>query len=104
MEVKLSEIFIYNPDVTSYHRASLLKLDIQNEFGVRLASNLGLMYVQGESEGDNLCYAQTSQIRPGYRQYLFKSDILNYLDRTLEPCYYDMGSYHVVFPDSIDLF
>lgn len=103
MHVKLSEIFINQTDTVCYTKTALLELGIKTEFGMRLAQHLGLTYMERENGADNLCYAQTPDLRSGYRQVLTKSDLREYLDKVLEPRIHNMESGTVFFPKSFDL-
>ena len=103
MEVKLSEIFRYEPKVLQYRKESLLALDLKMEFVERLTKHLGLTFVENEKEEGNLCYAQNQNIRPGYRMVFSKLDVLNYLDNLLQPGIYHIESDTVFFNQSMDL-
>ena len=103
MEVKLSEIFRYEPNVLQYKKESLLALDIRMEFVEHLTKYSGLIYVENKSVEGNLCYAQNQNIRSGYRMVFSKSDVLNYLNNLLKPRIYHIESDTIFLNQSMDL-
>ncbi|MCR9227919.1 MAG: hypothetical protein NXH90_10910 [Flavobacteriaceae bacterium] len=102
MQAKLSEIFIQKANKIRYTKTTLLLLDIKTEFCMSLAKYLSLTYEEKGSGTGNLCYAQTADIRSGYREFFTEWDIRAYLDKVLEPGNYNLESGIVEFPKSMD--
>ena len=103
MEVKLSEIFIHEPQVLQYKKEGLLALDIRMDFIQRLSKHLGLTYVEKNNGAHNLCYANNQNLRSGYRMVFSEVDVLKYLDGLLQPKVYHIESDTVFFNQSMGL-
>lgn len=102
MQVTFSEIFIDNVHQQRFSKEALLSLDIKTEFVERLARYLGLGHIENETSESNLCYAFEIDLNPDYKVVLSKSDIKNYLEKTLEPIEYHLESDTIEFPKSLN--
>ncbi len=98
MNSKLFDIFIPLRDKFHFSKQELLSLVIYDTFIKQIAKQLDLTYMENDSEGNNLCFADSEQLRPAYRMFFSKSDLIDYLSFALKADEFDIRTDEVLFP------
>jgi len=104
MELKLSDIFVPYSDQLHYSKQKLLMLEVRENFISEVAKRLDLTYLENEGKEDNLCFANNEQLRPAFKIFFSKTDVVDYIKRKLQEKDFDISIEEVSFPESADDF
>ena len=97
MKTKLSEIFISTSKKNDYSKKELLNLDIRQEYIEAVACKTGLAYSEKNLLETNLCYLNSDEIRPEYKLFFTKADLVRYLDQALSSDHYKLAEDELPF-------
>lgn len=104
MKIKLTDIFIYNSDKWHFSKQELLTLEIKQHFIDEIARRLTLTYFENGRKESNVCFINDEQLRPEYKLFFSKSDVINYLNLVLNADNFDLKNDKVPFPEVGEFF
>ena len=104
MRIKLSDIFIPVPDKLCYTKQELLVLEINNGFIDEIAKQLDLTYLKNDDREGNLCFVNNKQLRPAFKMFFSKPDVIDYLNFVLKADDFDIKIDEVPFPGIAEFF
>ena len=104
MKIKLTDIFISNSDKWHFSKQVLLALEIKQNFIDEIARRLALTYFENGSKESNVCFLNDEQLRPEYKMFFSKSDVINYLNWVLKADDFDLKNDEVPFPEVGEFF
>jgi hypothetical protein len=102
MNIKLSDIFILKSDKSDYSKKELLALELKKDFINKIAKRLDLIYLENSEKEGNLCFMNNEQLRPEFKVFFSKSDIIGYLSFTLKATNFGIKTDKIPFPEIID--
>ncbi len=99
MSSKLSDIFV--PEVGKFHysKRELLSLELHEKFIGEIAKHLDISYMKNGSKENNFCFVDHEHLRPAYKMFFAKSDIMDYLRFALNADEFDIRTAVVPFPE-----
>ena len=104
MSSKLSDIFVTEAGKFHYSKRELLSLELQENFIGEIAKHLDISYKKNGSKENNLCFVDHEQLRPAYKMFFTRSDIMDYLKYALNAEEFDIRTDEVPFPEREVLF
>ena len=104
MMIKLSDIFVFPSGKSHCTRPELFARPIKKDFIEKIEKRLELSYLEKGSGEANVCFANEKQLRPAFKQYFSKADLIHYLSAVLPEDSFDIDSDEVPFPDINNFF
>ena len=104
MMTKLSDIFIVVSDKLYYSKKELLALEIKRKFMDEIARRLDLTYFENIEKEGNLCFVNDEQLRPEFKLFFSKSDVIDYLNLALKADDFDIKKDELPFPKINEFF
>lgn len=104
MKVKLQNIFTSHPGRGGYTKKELRALALEEGFVREMAARLNLTFQESNSSENNLCFANSVDVRPEFRTFYTKTDIVHYVCACLDKDLYELAPDEVPFPASTTTF
>ena len=104
MTIKLSEIFIPNPNQRIYPKETLFDLKLHDNFVRALADRLAVFYSENNGVESNLCFANSLDVRPEYRTAFEKIDVIHYICALLPAENANLETDEVLLPENAAAF
>ena len=104
MMIKLNDIFVFPSGKSHCTRPELFALSIKKDFIEKIAKRLELSYLEEGSAEANVCFANEKELRPAFKQYFSKADLINYLSGVLPGDSFDIDSCEMPFPNLTTFF
>lgn len=99
MNIKLFDIFIPVSEKPHYTKQELLMLDIKKDFIDQISKQLNLTYLENGNKNGNLCFVNDENLRPEFKAFFSKSDVMEYLNSILVVDDFDIKTDEAEFPE-----
>lgn len=74
-------------------------LDIKKDFIDQISKQLNLTYLENGNKNGNLCFVNDENLRPEFKAFFSKSDVMEYLNSILVVDDFDIKTDEAEFPE-----
>jgi hypothetical protein len=100
MTLKISELFISDPNKHFYKKQELYTLKLSSNFINKMEVLLNLSYLESTNSKSNLCFENNSDVQPAFRTIFTKMDIINYINVALNKDNFEIETDKIPLPSN----